>query len=504
MTKMLDVLEHFLNLYGYTYLRLDGSTKVEERQKMMDRFNSTDRYFIFILSTRSGGVGINLTGADTVIFYDSDWNPAMDAQAQDRCHRIGQTREVHIYRLISEHTVEENILQKSRQKSEVNRMVLSEGNFTVDAFKKWGSAEVKSLFGDNAIEDGHKVSQNTACPDGGDGHTDEDGSSDAAAGCRGAEGASEPPDTNMEAKSMSEVRSAMASAEDDDDIAAATQAELESSATVEEFEEDKTDRENPVALESKARQDFLLALKRGRQGKDTEPEYGYDESTKRGKKLKNKKVGKAKEVTEEFDWENDLLPIQKYAMNFLVKVYPMVDTKQSVDKLDFEEQEWELDKLQQLKLEEELKLEADGELLFYEVAAGGRSREVELNDLREKFFAAQHAAFVELAQQQAPQMLEVGPLNPPVIEPEEMDELRERPAPPPVPVAPEELHMPEPLPQPKKPKFTRKQIQENKRKMDAIQAQQKIKSAHEVSGDGDGLFNVLGCATTQNRLALPA
>ena len=238
MTKMLDVLEHFLNLYGYTYLRLDGSTKVEERQKMMDRFNSTDRYFIFILSTRSGGVGINLTGADTVIFYDSDWNPAMDAQAQDRCHRIGQTREVHIYRLISEHTVEENILQKSRQKSEVNRMVLSEGNFTVDAFKKWGSAEVKSLFGDNAIEDGHKVSQNTACPDGGDGHTDEDGSSDAAAGCRGAEGASEPPDTNMEAKSMSEVRSAMASAEDDDDIAAATPAELESSATVEEFEED--------------------------------------------------------------------------------------------------------------------------------------------------------------------------------------------------------------------------------------------------------------------------
>lgn len=66
----------------------------------MERFNADKRYFCFILSTRSGGVGINLTGADTVIFYDSDWNPTMDAQAQDRCHRIGQTRDVHIYRLM--------------------------------------------------------------------------------------------------------------------------------------------------------------------------------------------------------------------------------------------------------------------------------------------------------------------------------------------------------------------------------------------------------------------
>lgn len=64
----------------------------------MERFNADQRIFCFILSTRSGGVGVNLTGADTVIFYDSDWNPTMDAQAQDRCHRIGQTRDVHIYR----------------------------------------------------------------------------------------------------------------------------------------------------------------------------------------------------------------------------------------------------------------------------------------------------------------------------------------------------------------------------------------------------------------------
>jgi SNF2 family DNA or RNA helicase len=82
------------------------------------------------------GIGINLTGADTVIFYDSDWNPAMDAQAQDRCHRIGQTREVHIYRLISQHTVEENILKKANQKRQLDEVVIANGSFTTDFFKR--------------------------------------------------------------------------------------------------------------------------------------------------------------------------------------------------------------------------------------------------------------------------------------------------------------------------------------------------------------------------------
>ena len=77
MSKMLDILEAFLNLNGHTYLRLDGSTGVERRQRLMDRFNNDPKVFCFILSTRSGGLGINLTGADTVIFYDQDWNPAM-------------------------------------------------------------------------------------------------------------------------------------------------------------------------------------------------------------------------------------------------------------------------------------------------------------------------------------------------------------------------------------------------------------------------------------------
>merc|ERR1712187_606065 len=82
------------------------------------------KIFCFLLSTRSGGLGINLTGADTVIFYDSDWNPAMDAQAQDRAHRIGQTKTVNIYRLVTEHTIEENILIKAQQKRNLDVLVM--------------------------------------------------------------------------------------------------------------------------------------------------------------------------------------------------------------------------------------------------------------------------------------------------------------------------------------------------------------------------------------------
>lgn len=136
MTKVLDVLERFLNIHGHKYLRLDGATKVEQRQILTDRFNNDTRILCFILSTRSGGLGINLTGADTVIFYDQDWNPAMDKQCQDRCHRIGQTRDVHIYRLISEHTIEANILRKASQKQMLDDVVIQEGEFTTDHFNK--------------------------------------------------------------------------------------------------------------------------------------------------------------------------------------------------------------------------------------------------------------------------------------------------------------------------------------------------------------------------------
>ena len=132
MTKVLDILEQFLNIHGHRYLRLDGATKVEQRQLLTDRFNSDTRILAFILSSRSGGLGINLTGADTVIFYDLDWNPAMDAQCQDRCHRIGQTRDVHIYRFVSEYTIEANILRKSNQKRLLDDVIIQKGDFTTE------------------------------------------------------------------------------------------------------------------------------------------------------------------------------------------------------------------------------------------------------------------------------------------------------------------------------------------------------------------------------------
>jgi helicase SWR1 len=136
MTKMLDILEQFLNIHGHRYLRLDGTTKVESRQMLTERFNSDPRILAFILSSRSGGLGINLTGADTVIFYDLDWNPAMDKQCQDRCHRIGQTRDVHIYRFVSEYTIESNILRKANQKRMLDDVIIQEGEFTTDYFTK--------------------------------------------------------------------------------------------------------------------------------------------------------------------------------------------------------------------------------------------------------------------------------------------------------------------------------------------------------------------------------
>ena len=150
MTKVLDILEQFLNIHGHRYLRLDGATKVEQRQVLTERFNRDDRILAFILSSRSGGIGINLTGADTVIFYDLDWNPAMDKQCQDRCHRIGQTRDVHIYRLVSEYTIEANILRKSNQKRMLDDVVIQEGDFTTDYFNKMS---VKDMIGDEALDD---------------------------------------------------------------------------------------------------------------------------------------------------------------------------------------------------------------------------------------------------------------------------------------------------------------------------------------------------------------
>ena len=161
MTKVLNILEQFLNLHGHRYLRLDGSTKIEERQVLTDRFNNDPRVLAFILSSRSGGLGINLTGADTVIFYDLDWNPAMDKQCQDRCHRIGQTRDVHIYRFVSEGTIEANILRKSNQKRMLDDVVIQEGDFTTEYFNQLRSDDDADVEADAALDKvlggGHSV-----------------------------------------------------------------------------------------------------------------------------------------------------------------------------------------------------------------------------------------------------------------------------------------------------------------------------------------------------------
>lgn len=133
MSGSLDILERFLSLMNLPYLRLDGSTPIERRALYSAEFNRPDsKYQCMILSSRAGGVGLNLTGASSVIFYDLDWNPQMDKQCMDRAHRIGQVRDVEVFKLVSEKTVEENILRRANQKSLLDQTVIQQGNFTTD------------------------------------------------------------------------------------------------------------------------------------------------------------------------------------------------------------------------------------------------------------------------------------------------------------------------------------------------------------------------------------
>ena len=128
MTRMIDLMEEYLTYRSYKYLRLDGSTKLEDRRDTVADFQSKPEIFVFLLSTRAGGLGINLTAADTVIFYDSDWNPTIDSQAMDRAHRLGQTKQVTVYRMITRGTIEERIRKRALQKEEVQRVVIQGGS----------------------------------------------------------------------------------------------------------------------------------------------------------------------------------------------------------------------------------------------------------------------------------------------------------------------------------------------------------------------------------------
>eukprot|EP00112_Aurelia_sp_Birch-Aquarium-sp1_P018391 Seg438.13 transcript_id=Seg438.13/GoldUCD/mRNA.D3Y31 product="SWI/SNF-related matrix-associated actin-dependent regulator of chromatin subfamily A containing DEAD/H box 1B" protein_id=Seg438.13/GoldUCD/D3Y31 len=126
-TMMLDIVEPYLKYNNHRYLRLDGRTPVSERQRLIDKFNDDDDIFIFLLSTRAGGVGINLTSANVVIMHDIDFNPYNDKQAEDRCHRVGQTREVTVYKLISKDSIEEGIFTCANNKLNLERNVT--GNY---------------------------------------------------------------------------------------------------------------------------------------------------------------------------------------------------------------------------------------------------------------------------------------------------------------------------------------------------------------------------------------
>ncbi|KAF8226545.1 hypothetical protein L208DRAFT_1406866 [Tricholoma matsutake] len=169
-TTMLDIIEDWAcEFMGWKICRIDGSTPPLERREQMNKFqNGGDRPgspHLFLLSTRAGGLGINLTAADTVIFYDQDWNPQMDAQAQDRAHRIGQTKPVLIFRLVSAHTIETKIMQRATEKKKLEALVIAKGKFKKPAAVDGGKPETMAELAASLLRlEGEKIDvvQNTA------------------------------------------------------------------------------------------------------------------------------------------------------------------------------------------------------------------------------------------------------------------------------------------------------------------------------------------------------
>ncbi|TGZ79073.1 hypothetical protein EX30DRAFT_321878 [Ascodesmis nigricans] len=128
MSRQLDILEDYCLYREYQYCRIDGTTAHEDRISAIDEYNKEgSEKFIFLLTTRAGGLGINLTTADIVIIYDSDWNPQADLQAMDRAHRIGQTKQVYVFRFITENAVEEKVLERAAQKLRLDQLVIQQG-----------------------------------------------------------------------------------------------------------------------------------------------------------------------------------------------------------------------------------------------------------------------------------------------------------------------------------------------------------------------------------------
>lgn len=355
MSKMLDVLEAFLNLNGHTYLRLDGGTDVERRQRLMDRFNSDPKVFCFILSTRSGGLGINLTGADTVIFYDSDWNPAMDAQAQDRAHRIGQTREVHIYRMVTEHTIEENILTKAKQKRNLDLLVMDEGKFhadsvgdtadTTDDDNGFTKGSLQNILGVNSDDD-----QITDGPD---------------------------------QMSKDQVESVMNALEDEDDVKAMQSARKEATDALEEFDENiqyKQDGEEAVSSETKIQK---VAQKMSKSKKQTTSNSSNSTVAKTGDKegKKDDDDEDDNDMEKEFaKWQSkvgmdsstiheSLNPLERYGLHVKEYIDPYyspffwAEQQRLAQATSSIGDEWDLEQIEQKKVEEEQRTFEDGDLL---------------------------------------------------------------------------------------------------------------------------------------------
>ncbi|OMJ78550.1 hypothetical protein SteCoe_21612 [Stentor coeruleus] len=164
MTRLLDILDDFLNYRGYKFCRIDGNTHYIERENQIERFQKEDSdVMIFILSTRAGGLGINLHAANTVIIYDSDWNPQVDIQAQDRAHRIGQTKPVTVYRFIIEGTVEEKIAERAAKKLKMDHLVIQKGSLAnstkapslheMNSIVQFGAQQVLKSTGKDILEE---------------------------------------------------------------------------------------------------------------------------------------------------------------------------------------------------------------------------------------------------------------------------------------------------------------------------------------------------------------
>uniref|UniRef100_A0A7S0QUG6 Chromatin-remodeling complex ATPase n=2 Tax=Pyramimonas obovata TaxID=1411642 RepID=A0A7S0QUG6_9CHLO len=145
MTRLLDILEDYCLWRGHKYCRIDGNTMGDDRENMIDAFNAEgSEKFIFLLSTRAGGLGINLATADIVVLYDSDWNPQMDLQAMDRAHRIGQKKEVTVFRFMTEDSIEVKVIEKAYKKLALDALVIQQGRLA-DQNKNMTKEELQQM-----------------------------------------------------------------------------------------------------------------------------------------------------------------------------------------------------------------------------------------------------------------------------------------------------------------------------------------------------------------------